>query len=209
VLTDPDIRQAVAQLVTAEVHRANRAIAVHEFSISAGFGFADIAVVADQLVGYEIKSDVDSLARLRRQVQTFSAVFDRMWLVTTERHLRSAIDVIPLWWGVLIASGKPVCLKRARNARAHADFNVPLILDLLYRDDLSRLATDLGCRRHSQLSKAELCHLVAARVTAKQARIRVRDFLHDERRYLAEQVIASVRDVGAEIELPLSHAVAS
>lgn len=189
MLTDGDIRAALVAHIIENLSDTTQAIGVHEFSISNGFGYADVAVVNGELVGYEIKSDVDSLARLPRQVSTFSSVFDRMWLVTTARHEANATALIPKWWGVLVADGLCTRLSKKRAAKRNGNVNVPLVLDLLYRDDLSRLATDVGCRGHSRLSKAALCHLIASRIRQDVARNRVREVLYEERRYQSDRII--------------------
>ena len=65
---------------------------------------ADLVVFGDDFVGYEIKSDVDSLKRLPGQAAAFSQVFDRVVVVVTHTHLRGALAIVPEWWGVLVAT---------------------------------------------------------------------------------------------------------
>jgi hypothetical protein len=53
------------------------------------------------LQAYEIKSDVDSVARLARQVDGYNRVAQRSWLVTGPRHHAKAAAMLPAHWGVL------------------------------------------------------------------------------------------------------------
>ncbi len=64
----------------------------------------DVAVVNGEICGFEIKSDVDGLSRLPRQIRAFSAIFDRVSIVTTEKHIESASRLIPEWWGIITPS---------------------------------------------------------------------------------------------------------
>lgn len=60
--------------------------------------------------GYELKGDHDTLCRLPEQANAYSAIFDFVTLVVSERHLLRAIDVVPDWWGIRIARVGRDCL---------------------------------------------------------------------------------------------------
>lgn len=60
---------------------------LHELKIPRPSARIDIAVVNGEICGFEIKSDVDSLARITRQERAFSAVFDRVSIVITPTSL--------------------------------------------------------------------------------------------------------------------------
>ena len=102
------------EALTAEALRARlqcRLVALHckepdtvlsnELGICQGNARIDLVAVNGQLHGYEIKSDRDSLRRLGTQAAMYGKVFDRVTLVCGERHLTSALEIIPAWWGVL------------------------------------------------------------------------------------------------------------
>jgi hypothetical protein len=76
---------------------------IEELGLLHGSCRADVAVVNGTMHGYELKSDHDTLYRLPEQVYAYSAIFDFVTLVVSERHLLRAIDVIPDWWGIRIA----------------------------------------------------------------------------------------------------------
>jgi hypothetical protein len=64
------------------LHHANEnTLVVDELGILNGKSRADIAVINGYLVGFEIKSDEDSLTRLNDQVEAYNAVFDRSTLI--------------------------------------------------------------------------------------------------------------------------------
>lgn len=76
---------------------------IEELGVRHGTTRIDIAVVNGIMHGYEIKSDRDTLERLPEQINEFNAVFDKLTLVVGKRHLYDAINLIPDWWGVMVA----------------------------------------------------------------------------------------------------------
>ncbi|HQQ87695.1 MAG TPA: sce7726 family protein [Smithellaceae bacterium] len=76
---------------------------IEELGVSHGAARIDIAVVNGIIHGYEIKSDLDTLQRLPEQMSMFNAVFDKVTLVVGKSHLYSAINMIPDWWGIIVA----------------------------------------------------------------------------------------------------------
>lgn len=97
-MLDADIRRALLQ------HLAAHPLIVKEMGVC-GQVRCDVVALSEEMVGYEIKSDADTLRRLPRQVEWYSRVLDRAHVVTTERHLEGVQGVVPEWWGVMVASG--------------------------------------------------------------------------------------------------------
>jgi hypothetical protein len=97
MLRDADIRGHLETWIRS-LHSETPTVILHELKIPRPSARVDIAVVNGELSAFEIKSDVDSLFRLPRQVLSFDSVFDRVSLVTTEKHLQRARAVIPRWW---------------------------------------------------------------------------------------------------------------
>jgi len=76
---------------------------IEELGIKHGTARVDIAVVNGIMHGYEIKSDQDTLQRLPEQMNVFNSVFDKMTLVVGKNHLYQAINMVPEWWGIIVA----------------------------------------------------------------------------------------------------------
>ena len=76
-------------------------VIIDEMGIRQGKTRIDVALVNGQLHGYEIKSERDSLRRLRTQAASYNMVFDCMTLVCGEKHVLEAMEAIPPWWEVL------------------------------------------------------------------------------------------------------------
>jgi hypothetical protein len=65
-----------------------------------------MAVVNGELKGFEIKSDQDTLHRLRSQVSVYGKIFDTVTIMTGLRHIRRAKKILPSWWRILLADRK-------------------------------------------------------------------------------------------------------
>jgi hypothetical protein len=77
------------------------ALIIDELGIHGGHVRADLTVLTrDKIVGYEIKSDKDSLARLPNQVKYYSKLYDQCYLVCGEKYVRKVTPILRHWWGV-------------------------------------------------------------------------------------------------------------
>lgn len=62
---------------------------------------ADALLVTEQeLIGFEFKSDKDTLDRLERQVHDYERFCDRNYLVTGQKFKEKAPEVVPEHWGI-------------------------------------------------------------------------------------------------------------
>src|ERR1700732_4974228 len=55
----------------------------------------DLAILCDEFIGIEFKSRTDTLKRLQPQLDAYVRCFDRVILVTDERHVPNAQSQIP------------------------------------------------------------------------------------------------------------------
>ena len=74
-----------------------------ELGLCAGARRVDLAMINGELVGFEIKSDQDTLYRLAGQAEAYGQVLDRVTLVTTARYIDKAAALVPTWWGLIRA----------------------------------------------------------------------------------------------------------
>lgn len=102
-MNDFEIRNNFHRKRLRQQHAHEGTLVVNELGLNHGRCRADIAVVNGCLIGYEIKSDRDSLDRLAEQVKAYNAVFDRAFVVIGERHVGSIEKHIPEWWGLILS----------------------------------------------------------------------------------------------------------
>jgi len=78
-----------------EIGRIGRSsIIATEFVLGVNGRRADIAVLSDQFFGIEIKSDYDSVVRLRDQIEVYGRCFDRVSVVTGQKNAEYCLSTL-------------------------------------------------------------------------------------------------------------------
>ncbi|MEE6169864.1 MULTISPECIES: hypothetical protein [unclassified Mycolicibacterium] len=96
-----DLRSALSAMVESQ-YSGQRYMLVPEVDILVTYpGRIDALLIADWICGFEIKSDVDSLRHLPRQIAVYGPVLERATLVVDNRHAAAAEAMVPPWWGAL------------------------------------------------------------------------------------------------------------
>jgi hypothetical protein len=85
-----EIREKLDRSLRRRYRNRPQTVIRHETGICAGRRRIDVAVISHELSGYEIKGPSDSLLRLAGQAEAYGRVFDRMTLVSAEKHLEQA-----------------------------------------------------------------------------------------------------------------------
>lgn len=144
---DIDIRQELHHYISTSFLHDKRV--VDELDICRGIVRADVAVIDNYLHGFEIKSDKDSLVRLQNQIDHYSKVFDRVTIVTGETHLEKIMQIVPNWWGVLLAQGDTgaVKLSSIRETQPNEQVDVLSLLELIWKEEALSLLTEHGLQR--------------------------------------------------------------
>lgn len=113
----------------------------------------DIAVLSSSsgLVGYEIKSQADSLSRLKRQVTNYDKIFSFMYLVVFDNHYEESISIVPPYWGIIkveknMINGvdKGLYHLHVRSAQRNPRRRAYNIADLLWKQELIDVLISLG-----------------------------------------------------------------
>lgn len=103
-MNDAKIRENFHRKTLRRYHQASDTLVIDELGLQHGTCRADIAVINGHFLAYEIKSDQDSLCRITKQVKAYNAVFDEVTVVVGQRHLEKVKELVPLWWGIMVAS---------------------------------------------------------------------------------------------------------
>ncbi|MUT27259.1 MULTISPECIES: sce7726 family protein [Mesorhizobium] len=143
---DRMIRDAMKAALVSR-HAGADAVVVEELKTARGSGRLDLAVINGRIEGIEIKSDLDTLSRLERQIGFFGAAADRMTLVAGERHLSEATARVPDWWSLVsatVSSGGHTILRTVRRGRLNKDQQSEALARLLERDELVTLLEGFG-----------------------------------------------------------------
>jgi hypothetical protein len=160
-LRDIDIRRALDKRIRAKL--GPNAVIRHELTV--GDRRMDVAALTDRFLGWEIKSDVDTLDRLDGQAVGYGFVFDFVTLVTTPKYAQKSLPLIPDWWEVITAepAGNDIIFRGVRRGRENLDVTTFGLAELLWRDEALALLREKGLGRGmSKLSRPHLhAHLAA------------------------------------------------
>lgn len=137
-MNEADIKQALYKTELAKVTIEDPSTRiVEELCILGGKVRVDVSAINGQLHGYEIKSSVDNLVRLPRQQKYYNQIFDRITIVTAEKHVTKAMKIVPQCWGLIAASSMPhdTVLEQIWPARLNFDTDAEALVQLLWRDE--------------------------------------------------------------------------
>lgn len=149
-MRDFDVRQALTAKLAANHGNDPSTLVRQELGLDHGQVFVDVAVLNGELHGYELKSNRDTLERLPRQVEVYSAVLNRATLVVGSIHFDAALPLVPKWWGVETATARPdgvVQLRTIRKARSNPQQQPLAVAKLLWRDEVLTLLDTLGAAK--------------------------------------------------------------
>jgi hypothetical protein len=129
--------------------RHSDTVLIEELGLCRGQVRADVTVVNGSLHAYEIKSDRDKLDRLRHQASMYNQIFDRVTLVVGARHYSAALELIPIWWGVLGVAPTPrgPRLQRMRRPLDNPAVDSRALVELLWLEDALALLESRGVAR--------------------------------------------------------------
>lgn len=168
-VSELDLRTVVHQQLP---HEAESKI-VDEFVIGEA-GRIDVAVISDILEGYELKSDLDSLYRLPRQMDVFGAVFDFCTLVVTPKHLSNARKALKRGWGLAVVEKDErgnLEYKQVRRAYQRSARDNTLLASLLWRDELLSALDSLELSKgRSRDTRVDLARFLAKSTTRVELR---------------------------------------
>ncbi len=180
-MNEYEIRRSFHRKQLYRHHQNPTTLVLDELGIHHGKYRADIAVVNGSMVGYEIKSDTDTLRRLEAQVFGYNSVFDRVNLISTERHLDEALEKVPEWWGIFLAFLGPrdgIHFNRLRPSKKNPTVDDQAVAKLLWRNEVKDILFELGVRGGILREKrANLYGYVVEKLSSKQLRLVVREHL--------------------------------
>ncbi|MDR5885968.1 sce7726 family protein [Vreelandella janggokensis] len=142
-MREAEIKTALSDYISNPSSSMTRLI-LEEVALEGGEVRADL-VNATDMHCYEIKSEADSLKRLVTQGARYGEVFEKITLVTADRHLEKALSVLPSWWGVMLVkeSGR----KKFRHMRKAKKNNGQLsnaMVTLLKKEEAISMLEELG-----------------------------------------------------------------
>lgn len=101
MIKDIDIREKL-HLTRLQKYKGDpEVMVIDELGLCQGLTRVDIAVVNGSLIGYEIKSEIDTLNRLPAQRDLYNKILDYVIIVSYTSHIKHLDSFIPDWWGII------------------------------------------------------------------------------------------------------------
>lgn len=186
-MNDAEIRGSFHRTRLRKYHVARNTLVLDELGLKHGACRADIAVINGRLIGYEIKSDEDSLYRLGEQIEAYNDVFDRVTVVVGSKHAETISSQVPDWWGIIVSHRGPrggILFETVRGTRINRESDLIAIAQLLWRNEATDILAELGMptrilRKRREVLYEELVNLLGP----AELRHRVRDCLKNRRNW--------------------------
>lgn len=145
-MRDFDIRRVLCARLREKHQDHLETLIIEELGLCQGRARVDVAVVNGSLHGYEIKSECDTLQRLKRQREIYNSSLDAVTIVAARRHVESISHLVPVWWGIVAVACNDgtVTLTDVRDAGKNPDVDASAIVQLLWREEAMTLLAELG-----------------------------------------------------------------
>lgn len=178
-------KNALVSKILLGRHSLNTAQVLSEFR--AGPSKADLVILNGTSTAYEIKSDYDSFDRLPGQLDSYLSIFDKIYLVTSEKQVCRAQRELPSRVGIIELTMQHT-LRCHRAAVSNANNIVPEVLfdSLRHEEYCSIIKSEFGylppvpntrihkaCKELFVTLPAERCHKLAFKAISSNRRAKV------------------------------------
>ena len=146
-MNELEIRQNFHRKRLQRQHVHKHTLVIDELGLNHGKSRADIVVINGLLIGYEIKSNADSLIRLKQQIKSYNSIFDKSHIIVGKRYVDTIHKCLPDWWGIILAvkgSRLAVNFKLIRKPCMNQHVNPVSIARLLWRDEAANILRKKG-----------------------------------------------------------------
>lgn len=150
MLYDKDIREPLFEFLEASYGK----IRLLEEQVM-GQSRADVVMVAeDALYGIEIKSDADTYARLKRQVEDYDRYYDYNMIVVGTKHAAHVSEHVPDWWGIItVDEEEKADFYLLREPKRNPQMDWQCKIEILWRPELAHIQEQNGMYAYKNKSK--------------------------------------------------------
>ncbi|MBS4028503.1 MAG: sce7726 family protein [Ignavibacteriales bacterium] len=124
---------------------------VAAFEIKSNKSRIDFLRINGSTMSYEIKSELDTLLKLKKQVNDYQKLFDYNYVVIDEKHLTNAREIIPSQYGIIsVCNGK---LSEILKAKKNIFICASSQLNLFTKKELEYFFEGMNCDKNKILKK--------------------------------------------------------
>lgn len=154
IRTETPIKAAVIDRLFAGSHVDADSVIISEMTVASWSRRADIVLANGKLWAFEIKSDVDSLARLPGQIGTFQRYFEKFTIVAAERFESAILSMVPAGVGVWILGADGTIKQKI--ASRQSLLSKEAYISLMTATELKGLLVANGFQLQRNVQRAEL-----------------------------------------------------
>lgn len=172
-LRDPDMREILFEIY----ENAGERLRIFE-ELVIGKSRADaILVKENEILGFEIKSDKDSLVRLTTQVKNYERFCDKCYIVTGVHYIDRIEEAVPQHWGIYdIAKDENGSLhiemfrEAERNPKERPTTKLKNQMNLLWRSELIKIVKTYKLGGVTTRNKRQLRDLIIEKLGKEEAK---------------------------------------
>ena len=197
IMNDNQIRQSFHNNILNNYHNCSNTLVIDELGIKHGKCRADIAVINDHFIGFELRSNKDTLNRLPNQIITYNTIFDYITIIIEKCHQKVIKSMIPNWWGIIICreNNDQIIFNKVRRPKINNYIDSLSIAELLWKNEAIEILLKKGLSNNisrkprrilyqyiqNHFNIVELKHIVKNRLQSRTAwRGQISPFLNDD-----------------------------
>lgn len=139
------IKKAIKTKILRYHYSKETSFVIDELPLNKGKSRIDIAIFSNYFHGLEIKSNKDTLYRLKDQIQIYNQIFEKIDLIVGYKHFFNSISLIPDWWGIKIYDeGKygAIHFSEARRGKINKSINKYHFSQLFLKNEIIEILTN-------------------------------------------------------------------
>lgn len=178
---DEEIRSALHRKKLKRMHACPNTLVYDELGLAHARVRIDVAVINGSVHGFEIKSALDTLDRLPKQLTIYGQCLEKLTVVCDVKHTRDVRKLAPRWCGIVEASkgtrgGIDFCT--IRKAQRNPDVRAEKLAHLLWRHEVVMLLEQLDASpKILRQPRAQLYRHLAKLLTVEEITCSIREFM--------------------------------
>ncbi len=150
-----------------------------------------VMVMAEALMGIEIKSDADTYARLKRQVKDYNRFFDSNIVAVGSTHAAHIEEHVPAWWGIITVEeiDHKVDFYMLREPGTNPRVNIKKKLGLLWRPELAHIQEINHLPKYKEKSKDFVIEKLILKLSEETLHRNISDELFERDYTTIEEII--------------------
>jgi len=177
--SDKEIREAFHSKKLSQQTRSKDVLVIDELGVEHGKTRIDIAVVNGYLHGYEIKSSKDTLHRLNDQIDSYKRSFQKISIISAEKHIQDIIETVPRYIGIIkvekgIRGG--ITFTTERRPRLNPEIDLISMAHFLWKQEAIQILSSLGADKHQMKgTKIKLYENISKLLTAPELTEKIKE----------------------------------